>query len=125
MVVVMRRSLTFGLGLLLLATAAWGQTGELPAQRGFRVSWSPPTDGTVARIKGNVFNDSPYTVTDVRLQIEGLDAEHRAVGRRLAWAFGDIVPGGKTSFAAEPLPGAVSYQITVVSYDLVSLGQAP
>ena len=101
------------------------QTREPPDQRWFRVSWSPPTAGTVARIKGNVFNDSPYTVTDVRLQIEGLDAEHRAVGRRLAWAFGDIVPGGKTSFAAEPLPGAVSYQITVVSYDLVSLGQAP
>jgi hypothetical protein len=28
-----------------------------------------------------------------------------------------------SSFAAEPVPGAVSYQITVVSYDLLSLGQ--
>jgi hypothetical protein len=125
MVVVMGRSLTFGLGLILLATGAWGQTGDLPAQRWFRVSWSPLTGSTVSTIKGNVFNDSPYRVTDVRLQIEGLDAERHPVGRRLAWAFGDIVPGGETSFAAEPLPGAVSYQITVISYDLVSLGQAP
>jgi hypothetical protein len=79
----------------------------------------------VPTIKGNVFNDSPYRVTDVRLQIDGLDADRRLVGRRLAWAFGDIVPGGETSFVAEPLPGAVDYRITVVSYDLVSQPQAP
>jgi len=36
---------------------------------------------------------------------------------------GDIAPGGETFFVTEPLPGAVSYQITIVSYDLVSLGQ--
>jgi hypothetical protein len=36
----------------------------------------------------------------------------------------DRGPGCRpSSFAAEPVPGAVSYQITVVSYDLVSLGQ--
>jgi hypothetical protein len=125
MVVVMRRSLTLGLALVLLTTAAWGQTGEPAAQRWFRVSWVPPTDGVVSTIKGSVTNDSPYRVTDVRLQVEGLDADHHSVGRRLAWAVGDIVPGGETFFAAEPLPGAVSYRITVVSYDLVSLGQAP
>ncbi len=72
-----------------------------------------------------VFNDSPYRVTDVRLQVEGLDADHHLVGRTLAWAIGDIAPGGETSFVAEPMPGAVRYRITVVSYDLVSLGQAP
>ena len=126
MAVVSRGALVFGLGLLLLASAAEGQTTDpSEAPRWFRVSWSPPPEGTVSTIKGNVFNDSPYRVTDVRLQIEGLDADRHAVGRRLAWAVGDIVPGGETSFAAEPLPGAVSYEITVVSYDLVSLGQAP
>jgi hypothetical protein len=28
-------------------------------------------------------------------------------------------------FVAEPLPGAVNYRITVVSWDLVSLDRAP
>jgi hypothetical protein len=125
MVVVMRGALTCGLALVLMTTAAWGQTGEQMAQRWFRVSWAPATNGVVSTIKGNVFNDSPYRVTDVRLQIEGLDAERHPVGLRLAWAVGDIDPGGETSFAAEPVPGAISYRITVVSYDLVSLGQAP
>jgi hypothetical protein len=119
------RALTCGLALVLLATAAWGQTRDQGSSGWFRVSWMPPTSAVVPTIKGNVFNDSPYRVTDVRLQIDGLDADRRLVGRRLAWAFGDIVPGGETSFVAEPLPGAVDYRITVVSYDLVSQPQAP
>jgi hypothetical protein len=120
------RALAIGLGLVLLTMPAWGQTGqtgEAVAQHWFRVSWAPPTDGVVSSIKGSVFNDSPYRVTDVRLQIEGLDPDRQPVGRTLAWAMGDIAPGGETFFVAEPVPGAVGYRITVVSYDLVSLGQ--
>jgi len=116
------RALAFALGLVLLTTTAWGQTGEQSTQRWFRVSWAPPTDGLVSSIKGSVFNDSLYRVTDVRLQVEGLGPDGQPVGRTLVWAFGDIAPGGETAFVAEPLPGAVSYRITVVSYDLVSLG---
>ncbi len=126
--VVTTRALAFGLGFILLTTTAGGQTGqtgEQAARPWFQVSWAPPTAGVVSSIKGSVFNDSPYRVTDVRLQVEGLDADHHLVGRTLAWAIGDIAPGGETSFVAEPMPGAVSYRITVVSYDLVSLGQAP
>ena len=123
-VVAWRRSLVPAVALVLLATTAWGQVVDPAAPGWFRVSWTPP-EGAVSTLKGSVFNDSPYRVTDVRLQIEGLDAERHPVGHRLAWAIGDIVPGGETWFAAEPLPGAVTYQITVVSYDLVSLGQAP
>ena len=121
-------ALVFALGLVLLtipASGQVGQTGEPAAQRWFRVSWAPPTEGVVSRIKGSVFNDSPYRVTDVRLQVEGLDSDRHPVGRTLVWAFGDIAPSGETSFVAEPVPGAVNYRITVVSYDLVSLDQAP
>jgi hypothetical protein len=125
MTVLTARALTLGLALVLLTPAAWGQTDQQAAPPWFRVIWTPPTDGVVSTIKGSVFNDSPYRVTDVRLQVEGLDADRHPVGRRLAWAVGDIAPGGGTFFTAEPLPGAVSYRITVVSYDLVSLGQSP
>jgi hypothetical protein len=121
------RILTVGLALALLATAAWGQTrpaGADGAQRWFRVSWAPPSDGA-GTIKGSIFNDSQYRVTDVRLQIEGLDADRHPVGRKLAWAIGDIPAAGETFFAVEPLPGAVDYRITVVSWDLVSRDRAP
>jgi hypothetical protein len=120
-------TLAVALGLVLLTTTAWGQAGQAGeqfAQTGwFRVSWAPPTEGVVSSIKGSVFNDSLYRVTDVHLQVEGLGPDGRSVGRTLVWAFGDVAPRGETSFVAEPLPGAVSYRITVVSFDLVSVGQ--
>jgi hypothetical protein len=75
--VVMIHTLTFGLALALIATAAWGQmrpTVEDGARHWFRVSWAPPTDGA-GTIKGSVFNDSQDRVTDVGLRIEGLDAD--------------------------------------------------
>jgi hypothetical protein len=122
-------ALAVALGLAMPAIPAWGQAGqagEQSAQTGwFRVSWAPPTEGVVSTIKGSVFNDSLYRVTDVHLQVEGLGPGGQPVGRALVWAFGDIAPGGETAFVAEPLAGAVSYRITVVSFDLVSFGQAP
>ena len=35
------------------------------------------------------------------------------VGQCFSWAFGDIAPGGETSFVAEPIPSAVAYRISV------------
>ena len=121
-------ALALALGLVPLTLPAWGQVGqtaEPAAQSWFRVSWAPPTESVVSSIRGSVFNDSLFRVTDVRLQVEGLGPDGQSVGRTLVWAFGDIAPRGETSFLAEPLAGAVSYRITVVSFDLVSLGQAP
>jgi hypothetical protein len=121
-------ALAVALGLVPLTMPAWGQAGQAggqSAQTGwFRVSWAPPTNGVVSSIRGRVFNDSLYRVTDVHLQVEGLGPDGQPVGRTRVWAFGDIAPAGETSFVAEPVPGAVSYRITVVSFDLVSLGQA-
>jgi hypothetical protein len=35
------------------------------------------------------------------------------------------VPGGETSFVVYGMPGAVTYRIGVVSYDVVSSTEAP
>ena len=70
----MRRiSLALGLALVLMAGAAWGQGRGRPANESFRVSWEPRTTGVISTIQGNVRNDSAVWVTDVRLQVEGLD----------------------------------------------------
>jgi hypothetical protein len=118
-----------GLGLALvvtlLSTWAAAQRDARVAAGSFRVSVTPSTAGVAARIRGQVLNDSPYRVTNVQLQIEGLNTDHNAVGRTYTWAVGDILPGGQTFFAAEGIPGSVSYRITVVSWDLVSFGQTP
>jgi hypothetical protein len=112
------------LALLLLATTGWSQESR-PAAHAFHVTWPPQTDRVLSRIRGNVRNNSGFRVTNVRLQIDGLDAEGRAVDRRFTWAIGDLVPGGETSFLFEPIPGAARYSIVVASFDIVSAPQAP
>ena len=129
----LRTLIAFGLALLpLLPMTGSAQSDARVASRWFRVSWAPSADdarpvfdGAPSLIRGNVLNDSPYRVTNVRLEIEGLSTDNRSVGRTFVWGVGDIAPGGSTYFAVEPIPGSVSYRATVVSWDLVSLGQAP
>lgn len=121
---VVRTSLALGLALGLLAAAAWGQTGDPSTTGLFRVDWAPRRYGMAPAIEGRVHNDSPYRVTNVRLRVEGLDADSHPVGQRFAWALGDIAPGGQTSFVIETMPGAITYRIAVDSYDILSI-QAP
>ena len=118
----MRISCVLGLVLILLTTSAWGQRDD----GWFRVSWAPEPEGATPtpRIEATVHNDSPYRVTDVRLRVDGLNADNHQVGQRVVWALGDIGPNGETSVVAETIPGAVTYRITVVSFDLVSV-EAP
>ena|SRR3989442_9593019 len=109
---------------LLVDVGAWGQDQRTAADA-FRVSLQPKTDLVAAPMEGRLHNDSGFRVTNVRLQIDGLDAEGRAVDRRFTWAFGDIAPGGETSFLFEAMPGAVSYRIAVDSFDVVSVPGRP
>jgi hypothetical protein len=121
----MRVSIALGLALVLMASAAWGQGPGPPTNGSFRVSWEPRTTGVIPTIQGHVRNDSAVWVTDVRLRVEGLDPDGRPVGERVAWALGDIVPAGDSTFVVESVPGAVSYRIAVVSFTVVSVVQAP
>ena len=123
--VVMRILLALGLLLALTTSAVWAQTPAGPTDGWFHVSWQPRPGDLPSTIEGQVHNNSRYRVTDVRLQIEGLDAANHAVGEVYTWAIGDIMPGGETSYVADSIPGAVAYRVTVVSYDLVSAVPAP
>ncbi len=108
--------------LVVLGPAAWAQNFGGSTAQWFRVSWGPRTYGVRPSIEGYVHNDSVYWVGNVRLQIEGLDAETRPVGERYVWTFGNIAPSDRGYFVAESLPGATTYRITVASFDVVSRG---
>ena len=124
MVVVIRISAALGVALML-TTAAWDQNRDQVADRWFHVSWHPRSDVVPPTIGGHVHNDSPYRVTDVQLQVQGLNAEGHEVGQRSAWALGDIPAGGETSFVVKTMPGAVDYRISVHSFDIVSVSPSP
>jgi hypothetical protein len=114
----MRIYLAAVLALVALASPAWGADWD----RWFHVSWEPEPEGKTPtpRIEASVRNDSPYRVTDVQLEVEGLSADEESVGRRVVWALGDIESGGESSFVLEAMPGAVAYRISVTAFDVVS-----
>jgi hypothetical protein len=111
--------------LLIIAvsvTVAWAQNfGGSPAPW-FRVTWNEHRYGPVLKVEGYVQNASPFRVTNVRLEIDGVDGGGRSVARMFGWTFGDIAPGDRGYFTAAAIPGATAYQITVASFDVVSSG---
>ena len=74
------RALGFGVALMLVTAVASAQDQWLPAADAFRVSWQRETDPVAPRIVGRVHNDSPFRVTDVRLEVQGLDANRQGRG---------------------------------------------
>jgi hypothetical protein len=116
----MLKGVGLGLAMVLVATMASAEDQRSLGPDAFRVSWQQETDPVARRIEGHVHNDSSFRVTDVRLEVRGLDAKSNVVGRTFPWAVGDIEPGGETSFVFDGMPDAISYRIVVVSYDVVS-----
>ena len=106
----------------LLPATVWGQDQDQSPPNWFRVSWQPGV--LPSTIEGQVQNTSPFRAIDVRVQIEGVDAENHSVGQRLVWLSDDIAPGGTTSYFSESILGAVGYRVSVASFELVSGGEA-
>jgi len=106
----------------LLPATVWGQDQAQSPPNWFRVSWQ---SGVLpSTIEGQVQNTSPFRAIDVRVQIEGLDAENHILGQRLVWLSDDIAPGDTTSYFSESILGAVGYRVSVASFELVSGGEA-
>ena len=117
--------LALALAVVLIATPVWGQDHDPSSGGRFHVVWDP-RGGIAGTIKGHVYNGSVLRLTNVRLEAEGLAADHHSVGKKLIWAVGDIVPGGEAYFVVEAMPDAVTYRVDVVSFDIVSRGvEAP
>jgi hypothetical protein len=112
----------FLLVLVVLRPAAWAQDFGRTSDERFRVTWEARSYSPAPSLEGYVQNDTLYRVSNVRLRIEGFDAERRPVGEHYIWAFGDIAPSDRSYFVAPILPRAASYRITVASFDVVSRG---
>ena len=74
-----RIPIVLGLALVLLAVVGSPRAEDREATRWFSVSWTPATDGTIARIRGQVRNTSPYRVTNVSYPVPKLP---RSTARR-------------------------------------------
>jgi hypothetical protein len=69
---------------------------------------------------GFLYNESRWRVTNVRVQARARDSSGRLVRETTVSVFGNSVPGVRTFFALPPLREGETYQLEVVSFDLIA-----
>ncbi len=119
--------------LLLLAVTLTTMTGTIVAaaqtpapdsQAPFRFEIAPSVGRRGLGVEGYVYNGSDYRITNIRVQIEGLDDNGAVTTSTSGWVMGTINAGSRGYFSLPMSSAAKTYRATVQSYDKVAL-QSP
>jgi hypothetical protein len=114
-----RRVLLLALALVLAGTSSYAQS-DRPTSDSFRLEWSRRPGWMRPGTDGFLYNDSRWRVTNVRVQARALDGSGRLVRETVVSVFGNSVPGVRAFFALPPLGEGETYQLEVISFDLIA-----
>jgi hypothetical protein len=118
--------------LLLAATLAvaplgvgvgpgWAQSAPVPFGQYFRVEWEVAggRDGR-PELSGYVYSSHGLAASNMRLQVETLDAAGQTVARTVGYVDTLVPPFGRTYFTVRLPAAGASYRVTVTSFFLHS-----
>jgi hypothetical protein len=114
-----RRVLLLALAMVLAGTSSYAQS-DRPTVDSFRLEWSRRPGWMRPGTDGFLYNESRWRVTNVRVQARALDGSGRLVRETTVSVFGNSVPGVRTFFALPPLGEGETYQLEVISFDLIA-----
>lgn len=114
-----RRVLLLALALVLAGTNSYAQS-DRPTSDSFRLEWSRRPGWMRPGTDGFLYNDSRWRVTNVRVQARALDGSGRLVRETVVSVFGNSVPGVRAFFALPPIGEGETYQLEVISFDLIA-----
>ena len=114
-----RRVLLLALALVLAGTSSYAQS-DRPTSDSFRLEWSRRPGWMRPGTDGFIYNESRWRVTNVRVQARALDGSGRLVRETVVSVFGNSVPGVRAFFALPPLGEGETYQLEVISFDLIA-----
>ena len=114
-----RRVLLLALALVLAGTSSYAQS-DRPTSDSFRLEWSRRPGWMRPGTDGFLYNESRWRVTNVRVQARALDGSGRLVRETVVSVFGNSVPGVRAFFALPPLGEGETYQLEVISFDLIA-----
>src|SRR5262249_42274164 len=114
-----RRVLLLVLVMVLVDTSGYAQS-DRPTPNSFRLEWSRRPGWMRPGTDGFIYNESRWRVTNVRVQARAVDGSGRLVRETVVSVFGNSVPGVRTFFSLPPIAEGESYQLEVVSFDLIS-----
>ncbi len=90
----------------------------------FKLDWEQAQRAGRTVVIGRFMNDSGATAKDIRLRVEGLDQTGRVVSTTTGYVAGQITPGTRTFFEVPVPPGASSYRVSVLSFDVLQSGKS-
>jgi hypothetical protein len=107
-------------GGILGPIAPKAQAAAANAQSEFRFEFME-SDGHRGRaIEGYVYNELPWTITNVRLRLESLDRGGTVTAESSGWVIGAVPAGGRAYFFVPVSSRATAYRATVQSFDKVT-----
>ena len=75
-------------------------------------------------VEGYVYNGLPWRITNVRLRVDGVDANGTVTASVSGWVMGDVKAGDRRYFYVPVSAPAKTYRATVQSFDKVAV-EAP
>src|SRR5262245_21500743 len=121
----MRRALLFAAMTLTAALAeasvvkAQGAAAEAPSP--FRIEIASADGPRGLGVQGYLYNGLPWRITNVRLRVEGLDANGGVTESVSGWVMGDVTSGGRGYFYVPVSSEAPTYRATVQSFDKIAV----
>jgi hypothetical protein len=106
------------------ATVPSAQTAIASDQSAFRFEFEQSQSHRGVAIEGYVYNALPWRITNVRLQVDSIDANGALIASASGWVLGDVPAGGRGYFYVPVSPKAATYRPSVQAFDKVML-EAP
>ena len=106
--------------LLALAAVAGAQSSGRPTSESFRIEWVRRPPSMRPGVDGYIYNDSRWRVTNLRVRAVVVDAAGSTVRETVVSVWGNAVPGTRTFFVLPAIGEGQAYQLTVISFDLIS-----
>jgi hypothetical protein len=106
--------------LLVVAAVAGAQSPGRPTPESFRIEWERRSPSMRPGVDGYIYNDSRWRVTNVRVRAVVVDAAGSRVRETVVSVWGNAVPGTRTFFVLPAIGEGEIYQLSVISFDLIS-----
>lgn len=90
-------------------------------ERDFRVEWEQRQTRAGPAIAGYVYNDAGTAASSVRMLVEGLDGTGHTINATISYVIGTVPALGRAYFEAR-VPSAVSYRVSISSFDWIKGG---
>ena len=109
-------------GLVVFATVATMLGTAIAGDESpFRFQFGQSQSHRGLAVEGYVYNALPWRITNVRLQVDSLDANGTPVASASGWVLGDVPAGGRGYFYVPVSAQAPTYRPSVQTFDKVML----